>query len=73
MLELQRDITAEWKPLIWRSYMDLNGQRRAYINDGHDYLSLEKFIIDPDGTVHPSVLCSICGFHENVKLLGWSP
>ncbi len=28
--------------------------------------------VDPDGTVRPSLDCTMCDFHEFVKLNGWS-
>lgn len=71
MLELPKALNANWTPLTWRAYRDLNGKQKAYINDGNDYLNLANHTIDPDGTVHPSVGCQICGFHDYVKLLGW--
>jgi hypothetical protein len=71
LLELPKALNADWQPLTWRAYKGLDGKRRAYVNDGTDYLNLALHTIDPDGTVHPSVVCRICGFHEFVKLLGW--
>lgn len=46
--------------------------------NGH-YLSIHKYVVDPDGTVHghpgemSSVKCPVpgCGWHEFVKLEGW--
>jgi hypothetical protein len=71
MLELPKALNANWTPLTWRAYVGLEGIRRAFINDGIDYINLALHTIDPDGTVHPSVTCRICGFHADVKLLGW--
>ncbi len=71
MLELQKVVNADWRPLTWRGYRALDGKLVAYINDGNDYLSLAKHTIDQDGTVYPSVVCTVCGWHESVKLLGW--
>ena len=41
--------------------------------NGHG-LTLGGHTIDPDGTVHPSVVCPVrdCSFHEFVRLDGWS-
>lgn len=72
MLELPKALNANWLPLTWRSYPGLDGKPTAYIIDPkNDGLSLIQHIIDTDGTVHPSVVCTICGFHDSVKLLGW--
>ncbi len=72
MLELPKALNADWQPLTWHSYRALDGKQTAYINDGNDYLNLKNHTIDSDGTVHPSVGCPVCGFHEFVKLLGWN-
>lgn len=83
MLILRKDIAVftdeDWEkacqPLTWRGVKLSDGRRTAYFFDakGHG-LALEKHAIAEDGTVTPSVVCPIegCGFHEWVKLEGWS-
>jgi hypothetical protein len=34
---------------------------------------LGNHAIAPDGTVTPSCVCRDCGWHDNVKLIGWDP
>jgi hypothetical protein len=71
MLQLAKAMNADWEPLTWHFYKAQDGKPVVYINDGNDLLSLARHMIEPDGTVKPSVLCTICGFHHIVKLLGW--
>ena len=71
MLELPKALNADWAPWTWHFYQAQDGRRVAYIYDGTDLLSLARHTIENDGTVHPSVLCTLCGFHGEVKLLGW--
>lgn len=63
------------EPGVYRKIVDNSGKAiSAYIMDtGGHYLSLQKHTINPDGSVIPSVGCSIlgCGFHEYIKLVGW--
>ncbi len=73
MLELQHAVNADWKPLTWHSYQALDGKQKAYMVDPNSCgLTLANHTIDPDGIVHPSVVCPICSFHDHVKLLGWN-
>jgi hypothetical protein len=71
MRELLKALNADWKPFTWHFYQAQDGKPVVYINDGNDLLSLARHMIEPDGTVRPSVLCTICGFHDDVKLLDW--
>lgn len=71
MLELPKALNANWQPSTWHFYQAQDGKRTVYINDGNDLLSLARHTINPDGTVRPSVLCPTCGFHDDIKLLGW--
>lgn len=32
----------------------------------------EPWFVDPDGRVHPSVVCQRCGWHSEIRLLGWT-
>jgi hypothetical protein len=58
---------------------DYSGRPVIVDANGH-YLSIHKHVVDPDGTVHgppgenSSVVCPVpgCGWHEFVKLEGWS-
>lgn len=42
---------------------------------GFDALLVDTHEIAPDGIVTPSLDCpnNGCGFHDNVRLVGWSP
>ena len=71
MRELPKALNADWQPWTWHFYQAQDGKPQVYINDGNDLLSLARHTIDLDGSVHPSVLCPTCGFHDDVKLLGW--
>jgi hypothetical protein len=71
MRELPKALNADWQPLTWHFYQAQDGKPTVYINDGNDLLSLARHTIETDGTVRPSVLCTLCGFHDDVKLLGW--
>ncbi|MGA2789819.1 MAG: hypothetical protein ABSF00_03505 [Candidatus Bathyarchaeia archaeon] len=71
MLELPKALNADWQPRTWHYYQAQDGRRIVYINDGTDLLSLARHTIEVDGTVRPSVLCTLCGFHDDVKLIGW--
>ena len=74
IFELERNITAnEDITLTWRLAFDWRGFRSIYIFDvnGHG-LSLNRHLIGMDGLVRPSVVCPICGWHETIKLKGWT-
>ena len=71
MIELRKALNADWQPLTWHFFQAQDGNPTVYINDGSDLLSLARFRIESDGSVHPSVLCPTCGFHDDVKLLSW--
>ncbi|MGA2971904.1 MAG: hypothetical protein ABSE39_04670 [Candidatus Bathyarchaeia archaeon] len=72
MIELPKALNADWAPLTWHAYQAQDGKPQVVINDGSDLLSLARHTIESDGTVKPSVLCTTCGFHNDVKLLGWT-
>ena len=71
-------------PLTWRNYKDATGKvlecNPVIVDANGHYLSIHKHVVDPDGTVHgppgenSSVVCPVpgCGWHEFVKLEGWS-
>lgn len=74
MISLSKDNNAEFAPLTWRKVMR-DGQPRATMvcANGH-YGALVDHTISQDGTVTPSVVCPVtgCGFHEYVRLDGWT-
>lgn len=39
---------------------------------GHEGTLLDHVILD-NGKVEPSVVCSLCDFHEYITLEGWNP
>lgn len=71
MRELPKALNADWQPFTWHFYQAQDGKPHVFINDGEDLLSMAMHRIEDDGTVKPSVLCTVCGFHDDVKLLGW--
>jgi hypothetical protein len=62
----------------WWFTKDANGNRRVLLNI-HGYISgIDKHTIDPDGTVHPSVLVQTSEdgkkkeiYHDFIKLEGY--
>lgn len=60
----------------WKRVYDSELKRwTARIEDPNGHALLLDHEIADDGTVTPSVECPIegCGFHENVRLIGWRP
>jgi len=66
----------DYKPGTWKGLLIGKRQRRSAsftCPNGH-VCSLSKYEILADGSVHPSVICSMdgCGFHEFITLEGWA-
>ena len=69
-------------PLTWRPVRmpDQSFSATVVCKNGHHGL-IDEHTIAADGTVTPSVVCTgpdgkgeeTCGWHENVRLEGWSP
>lgn len=55
---------------------DAPGSLQAFVwcSNGH-LLSLAKHEIAADGAVSPSVACMMrdCGYHDTIRLVGWTP
>lgn len=62
-------------PLTWRNYI-YEGKilecSPVIVDLNCHYLSIHKHTIMDDGTVNPSVVCPVCGWHEIIKLEGWN-
>jgi len=67
----------EYKAGTWKGLLLGKRERRSasFTDPNGHTLSLSKYEILKNGTVHPSVLCPMdgCGFHEFITLEGWSP
>lgn len=62
-------------PSMWYPLKAADGHRSASLicPNGHEGVLLDHDIAE-DGRVSPSVVCPWegCGFHEHVRLVGWS-
>lgn len=63
-------------PMQWKAcHPRTEGRYKAQLtcSRGHG-ITLSRHSIEPDGRVHPSVVCRSpgCGFHEVVRLEGWT-
>lgn len=67
---------ADDAPRTWRRLDIGDGRYKASIvcPNGH-YGTLEDHDIRIDGAVVPSVVCpqEACGFHDEIRLVGWQP
>ena len=78
MIDFTRDLGDPWAnpPLTWRPMRMKEGgplvTATAVCSNEHSG-SLESHEISEDGTVTPSVDCSIegCDFHDHIRLVGW--
>lgn len=66
-----------FEPLTWQKVTELPSMARvvwAVCGNGHRAM-LDDHVISADGSVTPSLVCPEpgCGWHENVKLEGWTP
>jgi hypothetical protein len=65
----------QYDPGTWKLLSLPEGKKSATFTCPNRHTgSLEDHEILADGSVHPSVLCTFdgCGFHEFIKLEGWS-
>lgn len=60
-------------PLTWRPLRSIEGWS-AWLAcpQGHN-ANLLDHAIHPDGRVEPSVVCYLCDWHAEIRLLDWPP
>lgn len=72
-----KDQMAADVPLTWRQLKWSDGQRSAIVICANGHLGVldpHEHRISAEGVVTPSLICDRgCGWHEEVRLVGWVP
>ena len=73
MITVQQD--DHHAPGTWKALRTSDGLTATFTCPNGHMGSLSDHEILSDGSVHPSVLCTVdgCTFHEFIKLEGWQP
>ncbi len=66
-----KDYDPAKEPLTWKPCRDGDRMTASVVcANGHDGI-ISDHTIDPSGLVTPSVVCTICGWHEYIRLEEW--
>lgn len=74
-MDVPREMNSIWRAggMAWVPVTTSTGRSAVFrCPSSHTGSLTHSHQIAADGTVTPSVICTSCGFHENLKLVGWA-